>query len=176
MKTEMQTEINGTLTELLQLLSTFDQEQINVIPFEGSWTAGQLAKHLIMSGSGLVELMNGAVRETEREPDEHIQTIKTVFLDFSTKLESPDFVKPPMVYNYNKVDWLSSLKDIKAGINQAIETLDLTKTCVAFEIPVLGFLTRLEAIHFVLYHTQRHIQQLKKIFRTLVNNNSLSLL
>ena len=161
-------EVNGTITELIELLSSFDQEQINIIPFEGSWTAGQLAKHMIMSNSGFAEILYGPVKETEREPDEMIEKIKADFLNFNIKMKSPDFVVPPMGI-YKKEELLSSLENIKEKINQAIETLDLTKTCLAFELPVYGFLTRLEAIHFVLYHTQRHIHQLKNILKKVMD-------
>ena len=165
---EIRTEIDGTIKELVQLISSFDHEQLNIVPFEGTWTAGQLAKHVIMSGSGFVKIMNGPVKETERKPDEMSATIKKDFLDFNTKMKSPDFVVPPNT-SYKKEELLHSLEDIKAKINQAIETLDLTKTCLAFELPVYGFLTRLEALYFVLYHTQRHIHQLKNIHQRLLS-------
>jgi hypothetical protein len=84
-------------------------------------------------------------------------------------MKSPDFVVPPDT-SYNKEELLHSLEDIKAKIKQAIETLDLTKTCLAFELPVYGFLTRLEAVYFILYHTQRHIHQLKNIHQKVINN------
>jgi hypothetical protein len=61
---------------------------------------------------------------------------------------------------------MNSLEEIKATIDHAIQTLELSRTCLAFEIPVYGFLTRTEAIYFVIYHTQRHIQQLKNISRS----------
>ena len=173
MKTEIQTKLDNTLTELIQLFSSIEQEQVNIIPFEGSWTAAQLAQHTIMSNSGFAEMINGPVKETQRKPDELVEKIKSDFLDFTIKMKSPDFVKPPMAY-YKKEDLLNSLKNIKENIHHAIETTDLTKTCVTFELPGLGFLTRLEAAHFVLYHTQRHIHQLKNIFRKLVNNISLT--
>jgi len=164
---EIRTEIDETITELLELISSFNQDEINVIPFEGSWRAGQLAKHVIMSGSGFAKIINGPVKETERKPDELVATIKRDFLDFSIKMKSPDFVVPPDT-SYKKEDLLHSLEHIKAKINQAIEKLDLTKTCLAFELPVYGILTRLEALHFILYHTQRHIHQLKKIHQIVV--------
>ncbi len=115
---EIRTEIGGTITELLQLILAFDHEQLNVVPFEGSWTAGQLAKHVIMSGSGFVKIMNGPVKETERKPDEMAAIIKRDFLDFNTKMKSPDFVVPPDT-SYKKEDLLGSLEDIKSKINMA---------------------------------------------------------
>ena len=170
MSNEIQAKIDNTMAELIQVFSSIDQEQINIIPFEGSWTAAQLAQHMIMSNSGFAEMINGPVKETQRKPGELVEKIKSDFLDFTTKMKSPDFIKPPMAH-YKKEDLLNSLKNIKQSIHHAIETVDLTKTCLAFELPGYGFLTRLEAANFVLYHTQRHIHQLKKISRKLVNNN-----
>lgn len=163
-KEEISAEINKTITDLLQLLTLFDKEQINVIPFEGSWTAGQLAKHVLMSNLGFIEIINGTFKETHRQPDEMVQKIKTDFLDFSTKGQSADNLKPALI-DYCKNELLISFETLKEKINQVIETSDLTKTCTAFELPIYGFLTRWEALHFILYHTQRHIHQLQNVLK-----------
>jgi hypothetical protein len=170
----IQTEVNKTLTILEELFSSFEHEQINVVPFEGSWTAGQLLRHMNMSNSGFVKLINGNVKDTQRKPDEFVERIKSDFLDFSTRFTSPDSVQPPKEI-YNKERLLNSLRTIKENLSRSIDTLDLTKTCLDFELPVYGFLTRMEAVNFVLYHTQRHIHQLKKIYQKVANQNYVSL-
>lgn len=170
MKKLFQKDIDKTLTELIDLLSSVAEEKINVVPFEGSWTAGQLAQHMIMSNSGFVELMNGPVKKTERNPEELVEKIRAAFLNFTIKFESPDFIRPPKIH-YNKEQLLFSLNNIKEQLIQTIETSDLTKTWTTFELPVLGYVTGLEAVHFVLTHTQRHIHQLKKIIGKLATNN-----
>ena len=162
MEQELQKEINKALTELIELLSSIKEDNINVIPFEGSWTAGQLAQHMIMSNGGFVETMNGAVKDTKRKPDELVEKIRSTFLNFTTKLESPDFVRPTQK-EYNKQQLLDALIQIREQMSKTMQTSDLTKTCMAFALPVLGYLTRLEAAHFVSVHTQRHVHQLKKI-------------
>ena len=174
MEQHLEKEVSKSLTGLIEVLSLIDEKKINVIPFEGSWTAGQVAQHMIMSNSGFDELMNGPVKETERNPDQMIEGIKTAFLDFSHKMQSPDFVLPPKM-DYNKHDLLQSLKNIRQRLVNTLEGSDLTKTCVGFQVPVLGYLTRLEAAHFVLYHTKRHIHQLKKIATTLATLNNPSI-
>jgi hypothetical protein len=157
------TAIDDTFNELIRLIASFDQEQINVVPFKGSWTAGQVVEHIIKSDGGFVQLLNGPVRDTEGEPDAHIAELKRVFLDFTIKMKAPDFIQPEDTF-YEKFYLLSSIQDIKSGLEQAIATKDLTKTCTTFELPGSGYPTGLEAVHFVLYHTQRHIYQLKNIY------------
>lgn len=168
----LQKDVDEALNELIQGLSSIDSQKINVVPFEGSWTAGQLAQHMIMANSGFVDTMNGPVEETKRRPDEFVENIRSIFLDFTTKLTSPDFIRPPKIA-YEKNELLASLTNIRNRLFQTMETSDLTKTCVSFKVPVLGYLTRFESAHFVLYHTQRHIHQLKKISRKLETNSNV---
>ena len=89
---ELQSEINKTFSELGEIISSFDEDQFNLIPFEGSWTAGQVTQHVTLSISGFEKIMNGSIAETERSPDALKQKIKEIFLDFTTKIKSPDFI------------------------------------------------------------------------------------
>ena len=172
MEQQLQKEVSNALADLVQIFSSIDEKEINIVPFEGSWTAGQLAQHIIMSNSGFDELMNGPVKDTERKSDEFIEGIRTAFLDFSHKMQSPDFVLPPKI-DYKKHELLQSLNNIRDRLDRTLEGLDLTKTCTGFKIPVLGYLTRLEAAHFVLYHTKRHTHQLKNIAGKLASVNNV---
>lgn len=159
-------ETEETIQWLIQLLTTFNQDSINLVPFEESWTAGQLVNHVILVCSGFLRIMNGPVKETERRPDEMKEKIRNDLLNFTSKLKSPEFVKPPVAV-YKKSQLLQSLEDIKEKFNCALQTLDLTQTCVGLQLPLYGYLTRLEAIYFIIYHTQRHTNQLHKIYKAL---------
>ena len=81
-------------------------------------------------------------------------------------MNSPDFIRPEKK-NYDKDGLLAALSGIKADITTSAATLDLSQTCLSFELPVLGFLTRLEAVTFVICHTRRHTHQLKNIYSKL---------
>ncbi|MDB5086528.1 MAG: hypothetical protein JWR09_522 [Mucilaginibacter sp.] len=164
---EIAKEADEALSGLITLLSKFEQEQINTIPFEGSWTAGQLAQHMVKANSGFADILRGPVKDTERKPDEVVPKIKNDFLNFTIKMTTPDFIKPE-AKSYDKNELLSNLKNIRKNVNDATETLDLTKTCMAFELPVYGYLTRQEAIVFVTCHTLRHTRQLKNIYQKLI--------
>lgn len=155
-------EINETLAEFKNLTSTFTEEQLNKVPFEGSWTAGQVSQHMVMANSGFAQMLNGPTRGTDRNPDEMVEKIKSDFLNFDIKMQSPDFVRPELI-SYKKRDLLVSLEGVRAEIGATVSKLDLTKTCTSFELPIYGFLTRLEAVYFVIYHTRRHIHQMKNI-------------
>lgn len=163
---EIQTEFNETFTELLNLLASFNQKQFNSKPGDEKWSAGQVAGHLIKGTSGFPLMLNGKTAETERPPDEMVEKIRADFSNFERKMTAPDFIVPEDKV-YEREDLLETLKKIKAETNEAVQTADLTKTCLAFELPVYGFLTGFELLSFVISHSQRHITQLKRIHENL---------
>jgi hypothetical protein len=55
------------------------------------------------------------------------------------------------------------MKDTWTGLARAAKTQDLHATCLDFEMPTVGTLTRIEWLSFAVVHTQRHIWQLKKM-------------
>ena len=166
MADEIIRELDATLTELIYVLSSFDEGELNIVPFEGSWTAGQVGEHLRKSYDGIGTLCL-KTKQTERAPDQFVGEIKKTFLDFSTKLKSPDFIIPDNKL-YDKKELINSIETLSGQIRRVANTIDLSVTCVGFAFPVLGYLTTLEIIHFITYHTQRHIHQLKKIYQKVV--------
>ena len=169
---ELKKQINTTLSDLSATLELFDQEKLNRIPFEDSWTGGQVIKHLNLSNNGFADVMNGPAKESNRPVDQNVQGIKDSFLNFNIKMNSPDFVIPEF-REYQKDLLVQKLEIIKEKINKIIDEKDLSETCTSFEVPVLGYLTRWESLHFILYHTQRHIRQLKNIFTKLNEQASI---
>jgi DinB family protein len=162
MKNDLQSELTNTKQDLLNALSLFDQENINVVPFEDSWTGGQVAEHVLKSLSGCLQNITGPTKLTERNPAEHVKQLGEVFLNMNIKMKSPDFIIPSNDPK-NKASLIKSLGESLDGIKIVAGTEDLSATCTGFEMPMLGALTRIEWISFSLFHTQRHTQQLKNI-------------
>lgn len=154
-----------TTRELLQMLASFSQQEINAIPFAGSWTAAQVAEHILKSDQGVLKTLHGRVKPTERPPDAGLEGLQTTFLNFATKLKSPEFILPSSA-GHDKETLLQSLQSTRSSISQAAGTLDLAQTCL--DMPVLGEITRLELIYLVMYHTQRHIHQLRNIRKSII--------
>ncbi|WP_423146605.1 DinB family protein [Rubrolithibacter danxiaensis] len=155
----------NTVKELIQVLSSFGQEEMNTVPFESSWTAGQVGEHLLKSYF-VVETLNGKVQQTQRDPEEKVEKIKALFLNFDVKLNSPEFILPSN-NTIEKQSLLSSLEKVLTQIGDVIKTKEPSETCLDYAIPQFGEFTRLEWINFVIVHTQRHIRQLKGIYQKL---------
>ena len=163
MTKNMLIEMDETSNKLMHTISSFPQATFNTIPFEDSWTAAQVSEHILKSVSGVVELLYATTKPTERQPNEKAGAIKAIFLDFKTKMKSPEFVLPgnsPI----EKEKLSTALTETMDKMIIAIKTLNLSETCTAFELPGIGEFTRAEWIYFAMYHTQRHTHQLKNIF------------
>jgi uncharacterized damage-inducible protein DinB len=157
-------ELDKTTKELLDTVDSFSQEQFNVIPFEGSWTAAQVAEHLWKAESSIPKVLEGASRPTtERQGNEKMELIKSVFLDFTRKYESPEFILPSNERK-EKEELLKALKKTRTDIRALTDTVDLSRTFTDFPLPKLGELTGWEWICFAVCHSKRHIRQLKNIY------------
>lgn len=167
MNTQIITKFDKTTDELLKLLSSLTEEQLNIPPFENSWTAGQIGDHLYRSYS-VMEILTGNVENTNRAPDEKLPEIQKLFLDFSIKMDSPKEILPT-TKSINKVDLIEGLKKRISSQKEIILSEDLSKLCLDFEIPEYGPFTRLEWIGFNTVHTQRHVHQLKNVIQEIEN-------
>ncbi len=161
-------ELADTGKELELVLSSFTPEQINTAPFAGSWTAGQVAEHVLKSAAGILQTVNGDTTIIDRDAAQHVSLLKQIFLDFTTKLTSPDFIIPSDELK-DKAELISSLASAMGGLEEAARSKDLSATCTGFELPTIGLLTRLEWLNFVNVHTLRHIHQLKNIKQSFDN-------
>ncbi|MBN8856016.1 MAG: hypothetical protein BGO55_15200 [Sphingobacteriales bacterium 50-39] len=162
MEKELTNEIEHTVGELLRAIDVFGQPAFNTAPFEGSWTPGQVVEHIYLSASGILKTVEGNTDATERDPGQMVAPMKDAFLNFSIKMQSPDFIIPSNEPK-DKSFMMQSLKDAFAGLARVARSQDLLVTCLDFEMPTVGHMTRLEYLSFVVVHTQRHIWQLKKI-------------
>ncbi len=160
-------ETQNTFAELTRVFSKIANDQIDTIPFEGSWTAGQVAEHIVKAVSGMPELLNAAVEPANRPYDEQVAGLKKVFLDFNLKMKSPEFILPTESV-HDQADLLKTFSRLEKELEDAAKNLDLTLLCMATELPGNGYLTRFEWLSFALIHTQRHIHQLQKIANRLV--------
>ena len=147
------------VSQLTGLMSAVDKDKINTVPYEGSWTAPQLLRHVTKSINGMTKAMHMDAKPAERKPGERIEQLKEIFLDFSRKLKQPDFIVPEE-RTYEKQ---SSIDELNKSFNQFKESVAGANLDDLVEGLPLGPITKLEIAHFVLYHTQRHVHQMENI-------------
>jgi len=166
LKHKIQTEFEDTVQQVLNTLRSFSQHDLNKVPFEGSWTAGQIGEHLFKSISGIVSVLNGKVTDTDRNPEEKEQWLKDMFLNYDLKFKSAETLLPSDEPK-DKEAIINQLKTPIAGMKEAIANKNLTKTCLDLVVPGAAEFTRAEWCYLVNYHSQRHVHQLKNIKKNL---------
>jgi len=155
-------ELDAAFSQTISLLNGMSQEALNTIPFTGSWTAAQVARHIYKSQKGSDIMLLQPTEEPQRDPAERVPNYRGILLDFDHKLESPDFLIPEDK-EYDKADLIDALEKTRAEILPALDNANLNETAPQPEQSPLYGSTKLEIVHFLLYHTQRHNRQIEKI-------------
>ena len=162
---EILAETSDAISQIADLMSAVDEDKVNTVPYEGSWTAPQLLRHVTKSINGMTKALQMDAKPAERDPGERIEQLQKIFLDFSRKLTQPDFIVPEeRIYEKQ-----SSIEELNQSFDRFKENVVSTNLNDLVEGLPLGPITKLEIIHFVLYHTQRHLHQMKKICAALKN-------
>ena len=161
--------IGATAQDMLNTFANTPVQDLNRVPFDGSWTAGQLAEHIRLSLSSGIGLINGNTQATDRVPDKYVQAVKDLFLNFDLKFKAAPIITPANK-DYEKETLTNQLKNHFNDLINLAQTKDLTDTCLAAEFYGIGYLTGLEWAYQQVYHVQRHIRQLKGIQASLEVN------
>ena len=148
---------------LVKATASLTGKQINTIPFKDSWTAGQVMEHVTMSNTGIAKALNIEGVPAERKPDKREQELKDMFLDFTVKFTSPAFILP------TKDAYLKEniIEDIEYSVELLKEIGRNTDLSECIKHAAFGEITKLELLHFVKFHMQRHLRQLKNIIEIL---------
>lgn len=152
-------EINKTVDNVLEILHTTNDNDLDKKPSEDSWSIGQTIEHIIICGSGIPD------RKTEtssRPMDEKIQVLKDIFLDMNAKSKAAPFLSPRELHHDKKI-LIDRVNNIRKVLTDTVNQKDLTPLCLDMEFPQVGFLTRYEWVNFILFHTQRHTIQARNI-------------
>ncbi|MEO8710795.1 MAG: DinB family protein [Parafilimonas sp.] len=160
---ELFASLDETWSIFVDLISSADTNAINTIPFKDCWTIAQVTIHVTKSNKAIMQALNMEGKPAERDPEATVPNLKKIFLDFDAKFQSPDFIVPEKGI-YNKEEIIESLKRSLEQLQELRNKVNLTEI---ISLPIFGEITKLELLHFVLYHTTRHIHQLKNIIKKL---------
>lgn len=166
MAKEIINQLESALNDTLNLVDSLSENELNKIPFEGSWTAAQVARHLYKSEVGIDKMFYTLSKPVERAPDQKAAWLKELFLNFETKMKSPDFIQPEEQH-YDKEILTNSLKAEKEKVLEAVNISNLNEEAMLGDDHPLKGSTKLEILHFLTYHTMRHNHQIREIKKKL---------
>ncbi len=159
--------LENTSSDLLKLISSADSSTINMIPFKDSWSAAQVVAHITKSNKAITQSLDMPGKDVERDPAERTGELKKMFLNYDTKFKSPEFILP----NQDSYQKEVLIEDLQKSISQLIAAGNAANLSQIISLPAFGEITKYELLHFVVYHTQRHIHQLEKILESIDKRN-----
>lgn len=154
-------EYKSSIQQFLQVLAAVDVERFNTMPFEGSWTPGQVAEHIILSLQGVPHMLIEA-KPVNRAANEKCEAIAGVFLNFDLKFKASPAIMPSNEAKKKEII-MSRLQQVSESFIETIQLYDYTEECTAAEVPTLGYLTRLEWMCLASFHIQKHTHQLEQM-------------
>lgn len=155
--------IKVELDVLHRFLDRLSDEQLNKVPYAESWTPGQLVRHIIKSMQGIGTVLTKSGKKADRDPGQQIPGLEQTFLDFSTKMKSPDYIVPENK-QYEKAELIKQLDEVWHDLKQGVPTAQLDEFVEGFPA---GEMTKWEMLNFILVHTKRHLHQMEKICEAL---------
>lgn len=162
-------EMDTTFDRLYKALSAFEEEEINTVPFEGSWTAGQVTEHIIKSIEGIPDTHT---TEANRFHDQKVLPLQELFLNMDLKFKTDPFLAPSEPSHDTK-SLFKTLGRLEAQHKATAARVKLEALCLDMEFPTFGYLTRYEWLRFMMFHTQRHTQQIVHIHKSLIQTRTL---
>ncbi len=155
--------IRDAFKELEDLVMPLDEQQLNRVPFARSWTAAQVVTHVTSSAGAMAQAMSMPGKPAARDITARVKELKDMFLNFSVMYSSPDFIVPAD-RQYTKAAVVS---DLETSSRQLWKNAAAANAGEMISLPGFGEITKIELLHFVYYHTQRHVHQLKNIMMQL---------
>jgi uncharacterized damage-inducible protein DinB len=158
---QLATLINGmeqTAASLIDQLQMVSDTHFNRKPSAKKWSIAQVADHIYLSNQSIIKALQLDGTEVDRDPAERIEELKEMFLDFSKLYKAPLFIVPQQT-DYNREQLMQALL---RSLQQIHRLMYKTELNVLINHPAFGDISKLEILYFVLYHTQRHLRQIKQ--------------
>jgi hypothetical protein len=147
-------------TEYIATLQKFNDDQINQIPNNVGWSAGQVISHITKANQSSFLGAKGEI--CTRDIGENLAELELTFLNFDIKMESPDFILP----DNKSFTAEESIFNITQCFQALSDALDESEMDEILNSP-LGSLTKWEIANFMIFHSKRHLYQLKNIQKSL---------
>ncbi len=157
-------DLNENTDSLLQELAGFNHQNFSIKPSATEWSAAELTEHLLLIERNVVKALKGNANTTERAIDAKLVLLKMALANTTQKIQAPEMVVPHSA-TANRQEMLEEIRNLREEQASLIAGCDMSLTCLEFKHPMMGTMTRYEWVYFNIYHTERHLHQLRRIAR-----------
>ncbi len=158
-------QFNHTIDQWISFLDDYTLEMLSRQPREGTWSLGQVYRHLIDDTNYQVEQMQLAAVSTANSEAEMRQDGKALFLNNSFPdilIEGPatgSHIPQPL----DRATLRQELIAIRDTVNELQASIDLDTATGKTEHPGFRFFSALEWLQFIEMHLRHHLRQKQRI-------------
>lgn len=153
------TELSLNTDRLISALRRFDLKTFNEKPGPQSWSAGEIAEHLLLFDLRTANVLAGKQGSASRDDDSVVSAITTRLQDRSNRIDAPEALLPSPAAKEQEA-LLEQLRHQRDRLVRLIDTMDVNAVLPETPHRLFGPLTAAEWIRLTILHTERHLVQL----------------
>jgi uncharacterized damage-inducible protein DinB len=166
---KLYTDLDNNTRLFLDILDTIPPEKLQQTNEQTAWSIMDCAEHMLISEQAVAKTLRGKAEPVkDRAPNSKVQDISHSFMDFDKRLQVTG--EPDTLEGYdNTADFSKAFRQNREDLKAILEKEPLDWVCKDMEHPIFGFMTRIEWVYYLIYHTERHMQQINRIEASLEN-------
>lgn len=158
---KLSAEFKESSERLISKLEAVPEDVFFNRPEENKWSVGEIAEHLYKVERPVISFLKGKKsEEPSPKPERKKAIIERAFSDTSKKFTAHGTIVPQKDFTA-KDEVINTIKETRDNIAFLITSVDLNYVCLDFPHPLLGEMTGVEWIHFIMLHSDRHINQFR---------------
>lgn len=164
-------EMQRATDDVARALEAVPEELFTTQPEENVWSPRDIAEHLIQLDSSTVFILKGKSHpEQGRDPSVALSNVLDSFGDFEKKFHTfgPGIPKRELM---NREEPIARFRKTRTLVSRILEKGNLDEVCELFEHGIFGYLTRLEWGWFIIIHSDRHLNQIQRTHKRLVEGS-----
>jgi hypothetical protein len=164
------TDLDNNTRLFLDILDTVPGDKLHRTNEQTAWSVMDCAEHMLIYEQQVTQALQGPAEPvTDRAPNSKVADISHSFMDFDRRLRvmgEPDTLLGGFT---NVADFSRTFRQNRETVKAILQKEAIDWLCKDLEHPVFGFMTRMEWVYYLIYHTERHLQQINRIEACLEN-------
>ncbi len=164
----LQKKVQENTSALIASFSGLNQTEAEFKPSENVWSVLECVEHIFLIDNAVVKIIgipppaetmeNDKTELFSAEKLHHILVTKREM----QKVPAPDSMVPKGILK-TKLEAEQSINSVSSKISSLLDANDITKETHTIKHPRLGEMTKLDWVHFMIAHTNRHILQIEEL-------------
>jgi hypothetical protein len=149
---------------LINQLHQYNLLSFNQKPADGKWSAREIAEHLLLLDQKLNVILSTTPIDPERDPQQKVSLIQTALLNRTNAYTAPTYLLPTGP-DQEPATIAQQILTEREKIMAYTTANDMNLLYHEVKHPMLGRLTGVEWIHFLIVHTERHLEQMRELLQ-----------